>query len=140
MARNSNSNSSGSHSGFPAASNIFQPHLPESTAAVPLLRPYPPSQMSPTHNQHIYELRSSIGDNMTYSEVNSTADLRTDAGGNNREGETDCDEEEEEDNQSCSMYGQASSVGDLTFPHPLGYANQHAQARHSHESSMSPHA
>ncbi|KAL5962292.1 hypothetical protein TSMEX_009905 [Taenia solium] len=106
LAMKSTSNSSGSQT----SGRAFVP-----TNSAPLYRTtenvfiQPPSGLANTH----YEHRSSVGDNMTYSEVNSTTDMR----------EADNEEEDEEtdfdDVHSCSVYGQASSISKQNLSRPV---------------------
>ncbi|KAL5112378.1 hypothetical protein TcWFU_006749 [Taenia crassiceps] len=121
LAMKSTSNSSGSQ-------NSGCGFLP--TNSVPLYRTtengctQPSSGLANIHYAH----RSSIGDNMTYSEVNSTTDMR----------EVDNEEEDEEtdfdDVHSCSAYGQASSIGKQNFSRPV-IPSQPRAAMAAHHSS-----
>ncbi|KAM7540224.1 hypothetical protein Aperf_G00000022193 [Anoplocephala perfoliata] len=114
LALKSNSNSSGSHcSGgriFPPAPNPPLYQTPEPVFMHP--------QMGLPNNH--FEHRSSLGDNMTYSEVNSTTDMR------DADNEADCEDDTDfDDSRSYSVFGQASSIG---FPHPTAH-NSNNQTR-----------
>ncbi|KAM3186252.1 hypothetical protein ACTXT7_004709 [Hymenolepis weldensis] len=109
----SNSNSSGSHSSgvraFPPAPN---PPLPLYQTPEHVFVPTGPMDRPVNH----YEQRSSMGDNMTYSEVNSTSDMRD---VNNEEDDCDGDTDFDE-SRIFSVYGQTSSMG---FSHPVALNN-----------------
>lgn len=126
LAMKSTSNSSGSQ-------NSGRAFLP--TKSAPLYRTtenvfvQPPLGLANIHCEH----RSSIGDNMTYSEVNSTTDMR----------EADNEEEDEEtdfdDVHSCSVYGQASSTGKQNLSRPVILSQSRAAtAVHHSSASESP--
>ena len=102
---NSTSNSSGSRCSGRA-------YLPSNSA--PLYQvPEPVFTKPPLGSTNAnYEPRSSIGDNMTYSEVNSTAYVG-DADNEQEDVETDFD------SYSCSAYGQASASDRFNFSQPL---------------------
>ncbi|VDD75654.1 unnamed protein product [Mesocestoides corti] len=113
------SNSSGSHCSsraFPGLNPASMYHSPEPLHIAP----------QPCLANSHFEQRSSIGDNMTYSEVNSLTDVR------------DADNEEEtdfDDSRSCSVYGQASSIGKLSFSHSSAHSHQRVAKASVHSPS-----
>ncbi|VDN98141.1 unnamed protein product [Rodentolepis nana] len=122
LGMKSNSNSSGSHgSGVRAFPPVFNLSPPLYQTPEPLFAP--PGPMG--HPVNNFEQRSSMGDNMTYSEVNSTTEMHdADNEEDDCAGETDFDE-----SQSFSVYGQTSPIG---FHRPVVLNNNktsHSQAR-----------
>ncbi|CDS40470.1 roundabout 2 [Echinococcus multilocularis] len=123
LAMKSTSNSSGSQSsGRPFLPTNITPSY-HTTEHVYI---QPPLGLANTH----YEHRLSIEDNMTYSEVNSTTDMR-EADNEEEDEETDFDEI-----HSCSVYGQISSIGKSSLSHPM-VLNQPRSAMVAHHSSAS---
>ncbi|VDM24298.1 unnamed protein product [Hydatigera taeniaeformis] len=75
-----------------------------------------------------YDHRLSIGDNMTYSEVNSTTDMRE--ADNEEDEETDFD-----DVHSCSVYGPTSSIGTPNLSRPVILCQSRAATAVHHSSA-----